>query len=196
MSELAPYYFTIYWIVVLLLTLYKFVELYNCPHYMVIYKRDDYKPFLFFSFFYILLYGLRPVSGYYFGDTSNYAASYEMLQTYGTFNAAGLIDVGADWLFNIVMLLSAQVIDVNVFFVIVISFYIMLMYAGCRKLDLWHGATLMLFCIGAFSFYTYSVNGIRNGVVCSIVILALAGVCKGERVWPVLDSLSLWRPVF
>lgn len=153
---------------------------------MVIYKRDDYKPFLFFSIFYILLYGFRPISGYYFGDTSNYAASYEMLQTYGTFNAAGLIDVGADWLFNIVMLLSAQVIDVNVFFVIVISFYIMLMYAGCRKLDLWHGATLMLFCIGAFSFYTYSVNGIRNGVACSIVILALAGVCKGERVWPII----------
>ena len=51
-----------------------------------------------------------------------------------------------------------------------------------------HGATLMLFYIGAFSFYGYAVNGIRNGVACSFVILALAGVCKGERTWPIILS--------
>lgn len=46
----------------------------------------------------------------------------------------------------------------------------------------------MLFCFGAFSFYTYAVNGIRNGVACSIVIMALAGVCKGDKIWPILLS--------
>jgi hypothetical protein len=62
------------------------------------------------------------------------------------------------------------------------------MYNGCCKLDSRHGATLMLFCIGAFSFYGYAVNGIRNGVACSFVILAIAEVCKGERIWPIILS--------
>jgi hypothetical protein len=67
-------------------------------------------------------------------------------------------------------------------------FYIALMFTGCRKLDGRHGATLMLFCIGAFSFYGYAVNGIRNGVACSFVILAIGSVCKGERIWPIILS--------
>ncbi len=46
----------------------------------------------------------------------------------------------------------------------------------------------MLFCIGAMSFYGYAVNGIRNGVACSFVILALANVCKGARIWPIVLS--------
>lgn len=46
----------------------------------------------------------------------------------------------------------------------------------------------MLFSIGAFSFYTYSVNGIRNGVACSFVILALGSMCSGKRVWPIVFS--------
>lgn len=64
-----------------------------------------------------------------------------------------------------------------------------MMYMGCRKLDNWHGTTLMLFCLGAFSFYSYAVNGIRNGVACSFVIMAIAGVCKGERIMPIALSI-------
>ena len=188
MIEFAPYYYMIYWSVVLLLTIFKFYEIYNCQGYMVLYKRDDYKPLILFSIFYIIFFGLRPISGYYFGDTVNYAESYKMLQTIGSFNAEGSTGSGGDWLFNSFMALCASLMDVYYFFVIVMYFYIVLLYTGCRKLDWRHGATIIIACIGAFSFYSYSVNGIRNGVACSFVIMALAGVCKGERLWPIIFS--------
>ena len=187
MLEFAPYYISIYMFVVIILTMNKFMELYPSLGYMVLYKRESYMPIIWFSIFFILLYGFRPISSF-FGDTVNYNVTYNYLQTLGTYNSVGSTTPENDWLFSIVMKFCAQIMSVHYFFVIVISFYILMMFQGCRNLDNRHGATLMLFCIGAFSFYSYAVNGIRNGVACSFVILALAGVCKGERIWPIVLS--------
>ena len=56
-------------------------------------------------------------------------------------------------------------------------------------MDNLHKATLMLFCIGAFSFYTYAVNGVRNGIACSFAIIALSCLCKGEKIWSAFFSI-------
>lgn len=190
MIELAPYYYFIYWLVVMMLTVFYFSETYSYGNYNVLFKRFDYKPLIAFSVFFVIVYGLRPISGHYFGDTSNYAATYNLLQTYGTFNDEGVTELSSDWLFDMSMALCAQVMDVNAFFIIVIFLYIALMFYGCWKLDWRHGAILMMACIGAFSFYSYAVNGIRNGLACSIVILALVGVCRGKRLLPIFLSLA------
>ncbi len=186
MKEYAPYYFSIYMYVVMLFTLYKYSIMWNLPGYSVLYQRDNYKPMILFSLFFILLFGLRPISNA-FGDTVNYDATYKVFQTYGNIDETPA-EMESDWMFYHFMALCSQVIDVSSFFVIVICLYVSLMFAGCRKIDLRHGATLMLFCIGAMSFYGYAVNGIRNGVACSFVILALANVCKGARIWPIVLS--------
>lgn len=188
MIEFAPYYYFVYWFAVMLFTIHKFDDIYCCRSYVILFKRDNYIPLIVFSVFFILIYGFRPISGFYFGDTSNYAASYQMLQIYGAFNVEGSTEVGGDWLFNYAMKSCAQIMSVHYFFVIVICLYVVMMFHGCRKLDYRHGAILMLFCLGAFSFYSYAVNGIRNGVACSIVILAIAGVCKGDKIWPIILS--------
>lgn len=187
MKEFAPYYFTIYWVVVMLLTVSKYGEMQCLPGYSVLYRRDSYKLIILFSIFYVLFFGFRPVT-MSFGDTVIYNTSYNMLQTYGTFDAEGSTSMDYDWLFYTFMAFCAQIMDVYYFFAIVMCFYIVMMFVGCIKMDAWHGATLMLFCIGAFSFYGYSVNGIRNGVACSFVIMALGGMCKGERIWPIILS--------
>ena len=70
MIELAPYYYFIYWLVVMMLTIYYFSETYNYANYNVLFKRFDNKPLVVFSVFFVIIYGLRPISGYYFGDTS------------------------------------------------------------------------------------------------------------------------------
>lgn len=173
--------------VVMLLTLMKFSEIQPMRGYGVLYQRDNYWPMICFSVFFVLLFGFRPIS-IFFGDTVNYNASYQIMQTAGSLEAADVSEASSDWLFYGFMFLCSQVMDIYYFFVIVMYFYIVMMFFGCRKLDVRHGATIMLFCIGAFSFYGYSVNGIRNGVACSFVILALAGVCKGERIWPIVLS--------
>ena len=172
----------------MLMTLHLYNAMRRWPSYTVIGKHDDYQPIILFSFFYILFWGFRPISARYFGDTANYSKTYELLQNYGVFNMLGSDDVGSDWIFDTFMRSCAQVMDVHFFFTIIMFFYIMMMLHGCKKMDRRHGAILMLFCIGAFSFYNYSVNGIRNGVACSFVILALAYLAKGNKAWPLFLS--------
>ncbi len=187
MKEFAPYYYTVYMMVVLALTLYKFSVMRPLRGYHVLFQRDNYIPMLVFSTFFILLWGFRPVS-FVFGDTVNYNSTYNILKTLGSTEGDLPAEFDSDWLFYHFMALCAQVVDVYMFFAIVMCFYIVMMFNGCSKLDSRHGATLMLFCIGAFSFYGYAVNGIRNGVACSFVILTIASVCKGERIWPIVLS--------
>ena len=195
MKEFAPYYFFIYWFVVMLITVAMFNRVESEQGYSVIFRKDNYKPLVLFCVFYVLFFGLRPVS-IVFGDTVTYNVGYRLMQEYGVYSVIlhndGMIDVaesaGTDWLFYSVMFLCAQMMSVNFFFLIVMFFYVVLMFIGCRKLDYKHGETLMLFCIGAFSFYGYSVNGIRNGIACSIVIYAIGRLCRGEKLWPVILS--------
>ena len=199
MLEFAPYYFHVYWLIVVIMTMAMFSSMESKQHYAVINQRFNYQPIVLFCLFYILFFGFRPVSTF-FGDTVVYNASYNVMQNYGVYHIHeyndGSVDVsesaGKDWLFYTVMFLCAQLMSVNFFFAIVMFFYITMMYLGCRKFDYRHGAALMLFSIGAFSFYGYSVNGLRNGLACSFLIYALARFCKGEKLWPaVLTFLAL-----
>lgn len=182
LAPLAPYYYFIYWFIVMLLTVSWFNSMRRKSEYEVIENQDVYRPIIAFITFYIIFFGFRPNADC-FGDTGVYASKYELLQNFGVFDMQGTEDVGSDWLFNMLMRTCAQVIDVHFFFSIVMFFYITMMFGGCKKIDNQHGALLMLFCIGAFCFYTYSVNGIRNGVACSFAIMAVACLCEEEKIW-------------
>ena len=196
MAEFAPYYIYIYWLFVMLITLAKFGRLNSLKGETLVYQKDNYMPLILFSAFYVLFFGLRPVSSA-FADTTIYNAIYKVMQNYGVYGINiqndGTINIiesaGSDWVFYSVMFLCAQVMSVNFFFLIVMYFYVVMMFQGCSKIDYKHGATLMLFCYGALSFYGYSINGLRNGVACSFIILAIARLCKGEKLWPVILSL-------
>ena len=182
MREFAEYYYFVYWFVVLLMTLNKFSVIKRNSCYGVIRQQDNYGPILLFMLFYILFFGFRPITRH-FGDTGIYASTYNYIQNFGILDPySGDDGLGSDWLFNLLMFLSAPVMSVYYFFFICMVLYIIFMYAGCKKFDSRHGATLMLFCVGAFEFYTFSVNGVRNGIACSILILALAFLC--QRKWP------------
>lgn len=187
MIEFAPYYYAVYWGVCLLITVILYNKFYTFSSYEIMYQNDNYRPVVYLSLFLIFFLGLRPIS-YLFGDTVNYEATYRIMQIYGSSDSDLPSEMNSDWLFYHFMALCAQVIDVHIFFAIVMFFYVVFMFEGCKKLDSRHGATLMLFCIGAFSFYGYAVNGIRNGVACSFVVMAIAGVCKGERILPIILS--------
>lgn len=189
MLEFAPYYYFVYWLVVMILTMQRIGEMQSSRGYSLLYQQDNYNSIVLFSVFYILFFGLRPIS-MVFWDTVTYDGIYQMMQTYGTTEEMPSTDMSNDKLFYGFMFLCSQIIDIHSFFVIVMYFYVVMMFTGCRKLDSRHGATMMLFCIGALSFFGYAVNGIRNGVACSFVIMAIAGVCKGKRIWPIVFSVA------
>ena len=191
LTSFAPYYFYVYWLMVLLLTLVYFSIQNRCSGYIVINREYDYKPLVVFSIFFILFFGLRPLGdGVPFGDTMNYYRTYTLIQNYGIFNINGDTEASKDPLFYMLMYSCAQIMDAHLFFTICLFLYVGFMFAGCRRIDSRHGVLLMLFCYGAFEFYPFAVNGIRNGIACSCAIFALACLCKNKIIMSIILSLA------
>lgn len=136
-------------------------------------QRNTNQPLvLIYIFLFVLLVGLRPISGYYFGDTSNYARSYNLFVN-------GILQYNPDskeWFFNWLMYQCSQVMDVHSFFLLIEMLYVFPVLWACKKLVSNHALLMFLVCMGAFSFFSYGTNGIRNGMACSLVIAALACV--------------------
>ena len=126
---------------------------------------------------FILIVGLRPVASE-FGDTANYALIYEKLSSASSF--WGILH-GDEIIFNSFMFFCSKVMDVSFFFLIVEVIYVVPIYLACRKLAGNNSDIMMLFCFAAFSFFSYGVNGIRNGMACSLIILALSLIQGNTR---------------
>ena len=170
------------------MTVGQFRNLKEMNGHVILSRQYNYRPIVAFTIFYIILYGFRPIADC-FGDTINYRNGYELLQSYGVFNMRGDEDASSDVVFRYFQKICAKTVDIHIWFAIIMFFYMMMMLSGCKKIDYRHGALLMLFCIGSFQFYTYSVNGIRNGVACSFVIMAIACLCKEDKIWALIWSI-------
>ena len=170
LGPFAPYYYFVYWLIVLIMTIKQFNVMQSKPGYAVIGQKYNYNKVFLLSVFFVLVYGFRPVT-FEFGDSVNYAKGY-----------------ASDWLFNDFMYISAQLMDVHIFFAICMFLYIVMMYKGCKKLDHTHGALLILFYYGTFEFYPFAVNGVRNGIACSILIMAIAYLCKDKIIMAIVLS--------
>ena len=134
----------------------------------------------------ILFLGLRPISGRAFGDTSTYAAVY-MLMT----DDLLLPDyTRGDWLFNFIMYSCSKIMSVQYFFLLIEVLYMVPIYFACKRFSSENAATLIIFALTAFSFFSYGVNGIRNGAASSIFMLALSFM-KGEKPWEKIVFLLL-----
>ena len=185
MYEFASYYYHIYWISTMLLTLSMFGRIYDQR--IIIGAKYGYRPIFLYSTFFVLFFGFRPISGH-FADTVVYSRVFQMLQDFGVFNLEGTEKVEGDWLFSLLMKYCSKIMNVYFFLAINTFLYISAMIKGCKILDYWHGALLMLFCIGSFEFYPFAVNGVRNGVACSIMILAVAYLCQKKIIWAIFLS--------
>lgn len=136
-------------------------------------QRNTNQPLgLIYIFLFVLLVGLRPISGYYFGDTANYARSYNLF-------ANGIQQYDPDskeWFFEWLMYHCSQIMDVRGFFLLVEVLYVLPVLWACKKMAPNHAILMFVACMGAFSFFSYGTNGIRNGMACSLIIAAIACV--------------------
>ncbi len=133
----------------------------------------------FFVLFLILYIGLRPTilnAGYDdFVDTFNYKRSILVLQATGieSWLDANPFSEG-EWLYACIESISAAYADEHLAFLVCA-----IAYVGCPALYCkrefgrnWFFPFLMI--CSAFTFFTYGVNGVRNGMAASMVILALS----------------------
>lgn len=130
--------------------------------------------------FIIVLLGYRPIN-YYFGDTPMYAHYYE---NYANFLRDA--DFSVEWIWKNLNFFCHQLgLSVNDFFLVIAFLYIGLMAVACYKLFPNNFWISILFIVSSFSFYPFCVNGMRNGLACSILVLAFAFYRK-HSLWSIL----------
>ena len=123
---------------------------------------------LFLTIFLTLFLGLRPVD-LVFVDTKLYADMYEIVSEYQN------IDWDTVWLWNGIIVTCKKLgFTVNQYFLLIEIIYIGSVLIVCiltMRKNLWLS---ILFFLSSFSFYSYGVNGLRNGISCHLVLI---GIC-------------------
>ncbi len=138
----------------------------------LLYMRDSPSQVLavFLSFLVIWYIGLRPISTE-FADMWLYAYGFNAMEdtSYTT------IQFGGEWLWNnIVKFCRNMGMNEYEYFLTIACGYVGFMFASAWVLvrrNLWMA---VLFFFVAFSFFSYGTNGIRNGLGCSVELLALS----------------------
>ncbi len=118
----------------------------------------------------ILYMGLRPVSTVYFGDSVNYANSFYDLQAGVSTLASG----GSEWAFDRAMRWFAAHSNINMFFLFCAAVYVGALWWALVRIFGSDYLVPFVVALGMFTFWSYGVNGIRNGMASSLVILALS----------------------
>lgn len=131
----------------------------------------------FFVAIVLTLYvGLRPISAKFFGDMGLYAHSYRV-SAVNSFS--GFFDFQSEWFFEFIMKTSKSLIgDINIWFLIIEIFYFGCQFWACKRLLQENVWMAILFVFYSYQFFSFGTNGLRNGMACSIMMLAVSFICK------------------
>lgn len=120
--------------------------------------------------FFIFYLGLRPVAGDFI-DMPMYGLYYSGIDTLTPYTP---ISIHTEWFWRDIAVFCAHMgMNVNEYFFVIELGYLGSMYICSMMLmrkNLW---LAMLFFFTAFSTYSYGTNGVRNGLGCSIELVAL-----------------------
>ena len=108
----------------------------------------------------------RPEVWQYFGDTTNYARFFRFAQKYNKVSAQ-YEDPGF-----VASILLFRNFDLRVWFLFFAMLYVVPQYATCRRLFADYSCFAFVLLVGAFSFFGFGFNGMRNGAACAIVMWA------------------------
>ncbi len=112
--------------------------------------------------------GLRPVSGKYFGDMRVYAGTFEKYQL------GEPLFTAKDVYFQYFLKWSSGVMNLETFFLLCMGLYIIPLYLFSKEIfgKYWFYSFYVI--VISLSFYGYGVNGIRNGIATSMILLAIS----------------------
>lgn len=126
---------------------------------------------MIFLIFYV---GTRPLWCY--TDSALYSRIYQLVQT-GAWSS--LAQNPSEWFFTMVETICLQFTDAHGWFFVVALFYIGGMCFAAWKWLPKHFTMAVMFMFTAFSFWSYSNNGIRQGMGASLVLAGLACLSTG-----------------
>lgn len=103
----------------------------------------------------------------YLGDTIAYTRMYNNMEL-------PVISTSKDYGFEFFMYLGAKVMNVQVFYLLCAALYVLLPYLAFRK---WFGNRAwiaLLAYVTAMSFWSFGINGLRNGLAASFFVYGLS----------------------
>lgn len=146
-------------------------------------ERNDVPAVALLSLLLIFWLGLRPAS-YVFGDTGNYARTFRLF-------SPEVISDKKEWAFYRLMAYAkSSGLSVNIFFLWVEIVYIGgVAWACLRGFGKERALLPFIVSMASFSFYTYAVNGLRQGMACSMMLAVLA-LFKGKPQWLLIVPIA------
>lgn len=134
---------------------------------------------LLISIFFTWWIGTRPYSGY--GDTINYYMGYQS----GLANGAGeiIVNFGAEWVWSALTIICMNSgLDATGYFTVVAAGYMLTAMWAIKKFVPTSPMIGLLFLISSLFFFSFGVNGIRNGLACHLLLLGMAFFMEDKRV--------------
>lgn len=180
----AGYYQPLYLLVVSILTLI-------VVHYYYEGDRDSKKTGLFFMFIIAVslsfFVGLRP-NDIVFMDTIGYVRGY--------FNNEGnefIWDSEAQNLLfdNFYIWIASKSLGYSTFFTIIAAIYFIGILLACWLMFPKNSTESFIFYLGAFSTFSYAVNGIKAGAAASIFLIALAVAVRAKKDWQFVFAIPI-----
>lgn len=133
---------------------------------------------LLLSLLLVFWLGNRPISGLYFGDTSNYALSYALINPDNV-----QMDWSQEWVWQwLTNGCRLANLDIHAFFTIVEAGYVLSVYWAVKRILPTKPLLGWLFVCSSLMFYSFGINGIRNGLACHLVLLGLSYVLDNRFV--------------
>lgn len=172
----AYLYSTVFLYIVVVLTLFVSFKI-SGQSYDTIRRGDNNSMFaLGLCIILALWIGMRPFwMG--FGDTVSYKHIFNLMKD-------GLLQAderSVDWIWDNMTYYCSQTMDETSYFTIIAIGYFGFTYLASRVLTPNNVLASVLFIMGAFSFYTYGTNGLRNGLACSITLAAIAFLATSRK---------------
>ena len=179
----TPIYFYVLLIVVMITVLHTYTLSINSSK-TIRYNHN----FGIFIFLFILLYmGLRPIHGVFI-DMTTYARQFNISRSL-EFN----LDSFSDPLYTVFIYISSKLVSINFFFLLCSFLYILPIYKACKKWfrEYWFYGFLIL--VSTLTFWSYGVNGIRNGIATSLFILAMSRDSLRGRIFFFIISIGFHK---
>lgn len=126
----------------------------------------------FICIFTSIYIGCRPTVYGFFADSWGYYHSFDYIA--GMSSPPSIFDDEGDILFYYIEWLCTRFTTVTGWFIIIaLTYYMLALWAALRIFSNNAYAAMLMFFV-AFSTFSYATNGIRNGMACSILLLAFS----------------------
>lgn len=143
------------------------------------YRGEWILPLLFSIFLGVWIGGRYLLSIY--GDTLSYARTYDLTSVLSTDEIT--VDVGSEWFWGIIgNICHAAGLDVHGYFTVIALIYTLTAMWAAKKFCPTDPYLATMFVVSSLFYYNFAINGLRNGVACHMILLAMAFLMEDKRI--------------